>query len=153
MGRLGKPEEVARAIAFLSSPAAAFTTGAQLEISGATSRHICPLACEPLLLSEAVKAHDLGSGFGFGRLLRHHSLIGSGGGGWQRRELLRLRRCVRRALPGTAGCVFLRTRLFRQFLEAQTELYGGVKKTFYRRKGDDQSLRDTPERSSDLKSV
>jgi NAD(P)-dependent dehydrogenase (short-subunit alcohol dehydrogenase family) len=40
LGRLGKPEEVARAIAFLSSPAAAFITGAQLEISGGTSRHI-----------------------------------------------------------------------------------------------------------------
>ena len=40
LGRLGKPEEVARAIAFLSSPAAAFISGAQLEISGGTSRHI-----------------------------------------------------------------------------------------------------------------
>jgi NAD(P)-dependent dehydrogenase (short-subunit alcohol dehydrogenase family) len=38
--RLGKPEEVARAIAFLCSPAAGFITGAQLEISGGTSRHI-----------------------------------------------------------------------------------------------------------------
>jgi NAD(P)-dependent dehydrogenase (short-subunit alcohol dehydrogenase family) len=40
MGRLGEPDEVARAIAFLCSPAAAFITGAQLEISGGTSRHI-----------------------------------------------------------------------------------------------------------------
>ena len=40
MGRLGEPEEVARAIAFLCSPAAGFITGAQLEISGGTSRHI-----------------------------------------------------------------------------------------------------------------
>jgi NAD(P)-dependent dehydrogenase (short-subunit alcohol dehydrogenase family) len=40
MGRLGKPEEVARAIAFLSSPAAGFITGAQLEISGGSSRHM-----------------------------------------------------------------------------------------------------------------
>jgi NAD(P)-dependent dehydrogenase (short-subunit alcohol dehydrogenase family) len=38
--RLGEPEEVARAIVFLCSPAAAFITGAQLEISGGTSRHI-----------------------------------------------------------------------------------------------------------------
>jgi len=40
MERLGTSEEVARAIAFLSSPAAGFITGAQLEISGGTSRHI-----------------------------------------------------------------------------------------------------------------
>jgi NAD(P)-dependent dehydrogenase (short-subunit alcohol dehydrogenase family) len=40
MERLGEPEEVARAIAFLCSPAAGFITGAQLEISGGTSRHI-----------------------------------------------------------------------------------------------------------------
>src|SRR5262249_44559335 len=38
--RLGGPGEVARAIAFLCSPAAGFITGAQLEISGGTSRHI-----------------------------------------------------------------------------------------------------------------
>jgi NAD(P)-dependent dehydrogenase (short-subunit alcohol dehydrogenase family) len=38
--RLGKAEEVARAIAFLCSPAAGFITGAQLEISGGTSRHM-----------------------------------------------------------------------------------------------------------------
>jgi len=40
MQRLGTPEEVARAIAFLCSPAASFITGAQLEISGGTSRHM-----------------------------------------------------------------------------------------------------------------
>ena len=40
MERLGTSEEVARAIAFLCSPAAGFITGAQLEISGGTSRHI-----------------------------------------------------------------------------------------------------------------
>jgi NAD(P)-dependent dehydrogenase (short-subunit alcohol dehydrogenase family) len=40
MQRLGQPEEVAHAIAFLCSPAAGFITGAQLEISGGTSRHI-----------------------------------------------------------------------------------------------------------------
>jgi NAD(P)-dependent dehydrogenase (short-subunit alcohol dehydrogenase family) len=38
--RLGEPVEVARAVVFLSSPAAGFITGAQLEISGGTSRHI-----------------------------------------------------------------------------------------------------------------
>ena len=36
--RLGEPDEVARAIAFLCSPAASFITGAQLEISGGVSR-------------------------------------------------------------------------------------------------------------------
>ena len=40
MERLGEPDEVARAIAFLCSHAAGFITGAQLEISGGTSRHI-----------------------------------------------------------------------------------------------------------------
>ncbi|MFL6797791.1 MAG: SDR family oxidoreductase [Xanthobacteraceae bacterium] len=38
--RLGSPEEVARAVVFLCSPAASFVTGAQLEISGGTSRYI-----------------------------------------------------------------------------------------------------------------
>ena len=40
MQRLGTPDEVARAVAFLCSPAAGFITGAQLEISGGTSRHM-----------------------------------------------------------------------------------------------------------------
>lgn len=39
-GRLGKPEEVARAIVFLSSPNVAYITGASLEISGGVSRYI-----------------------------------------------------------------------------------------------------------------
>ena len=34
MGRLGQPEEVAEAIAFLASPAASFITGAELSIDG-----------------------------------------------------------------------------------------------------------------------
>lgn len=40
LARLGLPEEVANAIAFLGSPAASFTTGSQIEISGGLSRHI-----------------------------------------------------------------------------------------------------------------
>jgi NAD(P)-dependent dehydrogenase (short-subunit alcohol dehydrogenase family) len=40
MQRLGLPEEPARAIVFLGSPAASFITGASLEISGGVSRHI-----------------------------------------------------------------------------------------------------------------
>ncbi len=38
--RFGKPEEVARAVAFLGSPAASYITGATLEISGGVSRFI-----------------------------------------------------------------------------------------------------------------
>jgi len=40
MQRLGTAEEVARAVVFLSSPTVAFITGAQLEVSGGTSRYI-----------------------------------------------------------------------------------------------------------------
>ena len=40
LGRLGTPDEPARAIAFLGSPAASYITGASLEVSGGVSRHI-----------------------------------------------------------------------------------------------------------------
>ncbi len=40
LGRLGRPEEPARAIVFLGSPAAGYVTGASLEVSGGVSRFI-----------------------------------------------------------------------------------------------------------------
>lgn len=40
LGRLGDPDEPARAIVFLGSPAASYITGASLEISGGVSRFI-----------------------------------------------------------------------------------------------------------------
>ncbi|MBM3607201.1 MAG: SDR family oxidoreductase [Alphaproteobacteria bacterium] len=39
-GRLGNPQEIARTIVYLCSPAAGYVTGAALEISGGVSRHI-----------------------------------------------------------------------------------------------------------------
>jgi len=39
LGRLGLPEEAARAIVFLASPLSSYTTGAHLDISGGHSRH------------------------------------------------------------------------------------------------------------------
>lgn len=38
LGRIGRPEEPAAAVAFLASPVSGFTTGASLEVSGGTSR-------------------------------------------------------------------------------------------------------------------
>lgn len=40
LGRFGVPEEAARAIVFLASPAASYITGARLELSGGVSRFV-----------------------------------------------------------------------------------------------------------------
>jgi NAD(P)-dependent dehydrogenase (short-subunit alcohol dehydrogenase family) len=40
LGRLGKPEEVANAVAFLASPAASFITGANLIVDGGFTRRV-----------------------------------------------------------------------------------------------------------------
>jgi NAD(P)-dependent dehydrogenase (short-subunit alcohol dehydrogenase family) len=40
LGRVGTPQEVARSVAFLASPASAYTTGAMLELSGGLSRRV-----------------------------------------------------------------------------------------------------------------
>lgn len=40
MKRLGRPEEPARALVFLASPLASFTTGAALDVSGGFNRHL-----------------------------------------------------------------------------------------------------------------
>jgi NAD(P)-dependent dehydrogenase (short-subunit alcohol dehydrogenase family) len=39
LGRLGRPEEPARAIAFLASPWSSYTTGSVIDVSGGVSRH------------------------------------------------------------------------------------------------------------------
>lgn len=40
LGRLGHPAEAARAIVFLASPAASYTTGASIDVSGGLARHV-----------------------------------------------------------------------------------------------------------------
>lgn len=40
MRRLGRPEEAARAIVFLASPLASYTTGSFIDVSGGHSRHV-----------------------------------------------------------------------------------------------------------------
>jgi NAD(P)-dependent dehydrogenase (short-subunit alcohol dehydrogenase family) len=39
-GRMGTPEEMARAVVFLSSPVSSFTTGAHLLVDGSLSRGV-----------------------------------------------------------------------------------------------------------------
>ena len=39
LGRLGRPEEAARAIVFLASPASSYTTGSHIDVSGGVSRY------------------------------------------------------------------------------------------------------------------
>lgn len=39
LGRLGQPQEASRAIVFLASPLASYTTGSHIDISGGLSRH------------------------------------------------------------------------------------------------------------------
>jgi len=40
MARLGKPEEPARALVFLASPLASYTTGSTIDVSGGFNKHL-----------------------------------------------------------------------------------------------------------------
>lgn len=40
LGRLGKPEEAARAIFFLATPLSSFTTGSHIDVSGGLAKHV-----------------------------------------------------------------------------------------------------------------
>jgi NAD(P)-dependent dehydrogenase (short-subunit alcohol dehydrogenase family) len=40
MQRLGRPEEPARALVFLASPLASYTTGSALDVSGGFNKHL-----------------------------------------------------------------------------------------------------------------
>jgi NAD(P)-dependent dehydrogenase (short-subunit alcohol dehydrogenase family) len=40
VGRFGRPEDVAQAVAFLASPAASFISGANLVVDGAYTRRV-----------------------------------------------------------------------------------------------------------------
>ena len=40
LGRLGKPEEAARALFFLATPLSSFTTGSHIDVSGGLARHV-----------------------------------------------------------------------------------------------------------------
>ena len=59
-GRMAKPEEIARGVVFLASPASSFTTGTNLVIDGALTRGVQLYRVNPhivVLISRATRAH------------------------------------------------------------------------------------------------